>query len=70
MGDGSRDDRTVYVKNLDDKVTEEILFELFLQVSENTVVTDAPLSSVFALNLKKSPLSWVVHGGYCYLLKA
>ncbi|XP_022099241.1 RNA-binding protein 7-like [Acanthaster planci] len=32
MGDGSsRDDRTVYVKNLDIRVTEEILFELFLQ---------------------------------------
>ncbi|XP_071806220.1 uncharacterized protein [Asterias amurensis] len=31
MGDGSRDDRTCYIRNLDDKVTEEILFELFLQ---------------------------------------
>ncbi|XP_038066004.1 RNA-binding protein 7-like [Patiria miniata] len=32
MGEGSsRDDRTIYVKNLDNKVTEEVLFELFLQ---------------------------------------
>ena len=29
------DDRTVYVGNLPDKATEELLWELFLQVSDN-----------------------------------
>lgn len=34
MGIADEADRTLFVGNLDSQVTEELLFELFLQVSE------------------------------------
>lgn len=35
MQDSEQDTRTIFVGNLSEKVTDEILYELFLQVSKN-----------------------------------
>lgn len=39
MGIEEETDRTLFIRNLDQRVTEEILFELFLQVLLSLIVS-------------------------------
>lgn len=51
MGIADETDRTLFVGNLDQKVTEELLFELFLQVTiEELASATVALASVSYLS--------------------